>query len=411
MKKYEKAIVHIDADAFFASCEQALHPAYRNKPVVVGAVDRGIATALSYEAKRCGVRRGMTTREIQAVCPEVILLPGNYEAYTLFSKRLFSILRRFTDQVEEYSIDEGFMDITGLEASEHLSYKQIAEQIKKTVQKELNITVSVGLAPTKVLAKLASTAHKPNGFGVITQKDLPEYLRDFLVNSIWGIGPHTADYMRKLGIFSAYDFAICPLNYVQKNFTKPHHDIWHELNGIPVYPVISEQKNTWASISKTSTFKNGRMNKDKVFAELLHNIENACEKARNYTLSAQRISIFLKTNSFKIIAREACLTRASAYPMDLVSIVRSLFDQIYEQGEVYRATGVILSDLQDAEQTQADLFESSTKYAALKNIYRAVDTLTAKFGKYTVRSGGALKAETHKLPASHGTLISIGTVH
>jgi hypothetical protein len=97
--------------------------------------------------------------------------------------------------------------------------------------------------------------------------------------------------------------------------------------------------------------------------------------------------------------------------MDLVSIVRSLFDQIYEQGEVYRATGVILSDLQDAEQTQADLFESSTKYAALKNIYRAVDTLTAKFGKYTVRSGGALKAETHKLPASHGTLISIGTVH
>ena len=281
MKNPVRAIIHIDVDSFFASCEQAINPKLIGKPVVVGA-DRGIATAFSYEAKKCGVHRGMTLREIKAVCPDVVLLPGDYEAYTLFSKRLFAIMRRFTNEVEEYSIDEGFMDITDLDKTEKMSYSEIAQMIKKTIQKELNLTVSVGLAPTKVLAKLTSTASKPNGFGIITQKDLPEYLRDFLVDKIWGVGRNTAEYMRRLNIFTAYDFAVKPFNFIKENFTKPHQDIWYELNGESVYAVIAEEKQTYASISKTSTFKNGRFSKGVVYAELINNIENACAKARKH---------------------------------------------------------------------------------------------------------------------------------
>ena len=408
--QFHRAIIHVDADAFFASCEQAMNPSYKNKPVVVGA-DRGIATALSYEAKQRGVRRGMTNQEIKKICPEAILLSGDYEAYSLFSKRFFAILRRFTDKVEEYSIDEGFMDITGLGNKKESGYQNIAEKIKQTIKKELNITVSIGLAPTKVLAKLASTCNKPNGHVVISKKDLPEYLRDFLVNTIWGIGPNTADYMRRLGIFSAYDFAIRPLNYIQEFFTKPHQDIWQELNGINVYSVINEEKTTFASISKTSTFKQGRHEESKIYAELIRNIENACSKARQYKLMAHRVSIFLKSESFVIQALETDLPRASAYPPDIIAASKPLFTQLYKAKNKYRSTGVVLSQLNEQTTVQTNFFESPMKLDTLKNIYHAVDTLTTKFGKHIVQSASSLKAETAHRSILHGPLISLGVIH
>lgn len=405
----QKAIIHIDADAFFASCEQAMNPAYKGKPVVVGA-DRGIATAFSYEAKARGVRRGMLNHEIKKICPEAILLPGDYEAYSLFSKRLFAILRRFTDRVEEYSIDEGFVDITDLN-TEGISYEKIAASIKETIERELDLSVSVGLAPTKVLAKLASTCNKPNGFAVISQKDLPEYLRDFLVDKIWGVGVHTAEYMRRLNIFSAYDFAIRPLSYVQQYFAKPHQEVWQELNGTNVYPVIAEDKHAYASISKTSTFTYGRHDEAKVYAELVQNIENACAKARKYHIAAKRVSIFLKSEAFDIEALEVDLVRASGYPTDIINVVKPMFTTLYRSGTGYRATGVVLSQLTEQNTVQGDLFESPGKLDALKNIYEAVDNLATRFGKHTVRSGGALRAEVSKKRSWHLPLISLGVVH
>ncbi len=404
-----RAIVHLDVDSFFASCEQAINPQLIGKPVVVGA-DRGIATAFSYEAKKRGVRRGMTLREIKAVCPEAILLPGDYEAYTLFSKRLFAIMRRFTSQVEEYSIDEGFIELTGLDQTEKMSYEQIARLIKKTIQKELNLTVSVGLAPTKVLAKLASTASKPDGFGTITQKDLPEYLRDFAIDTIWGVGRNTADYMRRLGIFTAYDFAIKPLNFVNTNFSKPHQDIWYELNGESVYSVIAEEKQTYASISKTSTFQKGRSNREVVFAELITNIENACAKTRKHDLVAGKVSIFLKSESFDIQALEVNLERATAFPLDILAAVKPLFERLYCSGVSYRATGIVLSHLNDACAIQGNLFETPKNVSALKKVYQAVDELAQKFGKHTVHSAGTLRATVTKKPVLVLPLISLGFV-
>lgn len=408
MNNLVKAILHIDVDSFFASCEQALNPKLIGKPVVVGA-DRGIATAFSYEAKKRGVHRGMTLREIKAVCPDVVLMPGDYEAYTLFSKRLFAIMRRFTNQVEEYSIDEGFIDITGLDKTENMSYSEIARMIKKTIQKELNLTVSVGLAPTKVLAKLASTASKPNGFGTITQKDLPEYLRDFLVDKIWGVGRNTAEYMRRLNIFTAYDFAVKPLGFIKDNFTKPHQDIWYELNGESVYAVIAEEKQTYASISKTSTFENGRSDKTVVYAELVKNIENACAKARNHDLVAGKVSIFLKSESFNIQALEINLERATAFPVDILASVKPLFESLYQPGVSYRATGLVLSNLHDACAIQTNLFESTETISTLNSVYKAIDQLAIKFGKHTVHSAATLKAAVTKKPLGL-PLVSLGFV-
>src|SRR5438552_1874653 len=152
---FPRAIVHIDGDAFFASCEQSRDPKLQGKPVITGK-ERGIVASMSYEAKRKGVTRGMRLFEVKKLCPDAVMLPSDYETYSILSQRFFSIVRRYTPDVEEYSIDECFADLTGLRRSLRMNYIEIAKSIKRDLDAELGFTFSVGLAPNKVVAKLAS---------------------------------------------------------------------------------------------------------------------------------------------------------------------------------------------------------------------------------------------------------------
>jgi DNA polymerase-4/DNA polymerase V len=165
----EKAILHIDGDAFFVGVEVAKNPKLKGLPVVTGE-ERGIVSALSYEAKALGVIRGMPIYRVKKDFPKVIILPGDYASYVRYSGQMFDIVRRYADDVEEYSIDECFADITGLDKPLKMSYLQIAEQIKKEITEELRLSVSIGIAPTKVLAKVASKWVKPNGLTLITNE-------------------------------------------------------------------------------------------------------------------------------------------------------------------------------------------------------------------------------------------------
>src|SRR5215216_1539976 len=196
LSSYPHAILHIDGDAFFASCEQASNPELKGKPVVTGK-ERGIAASMSYEAKARGVVRGMRISDIKKVCPDVILLPSDYETYSLLSKRFYAIVRRFTSEVEEYSIDECFADITGYRRVYRASYKQIAERIKQTLDRELGFTFSVGLAPNKVLAKVGSKWKKPSGLTAISGRDIHLYLEHLPVEKVWGIGHNTTAFLAK----------------------------------------------------------------------------------------------------------------------------------------------------------------------------------------------------------------------
>ena len=166
-----RAIAHIDGDAFFASVEQAMDPRLRGRPVVTGK-ERGIASSMSYEAKARGVTRGMPLFDIRRLCPECVIVPSDYETYSLFSVRMFDIVRRYTADVEEYSIDECFADLTGLRRSLKMGYREMAERIKADLDTELGMTFSVGLAPTKVLAKMASKWKKPSGLTVISSRHI-----------------------------------------------------------------------------------------------------------------------------------------------------------------------------------------------------------------------------------------------
>ncbi len=383
IRSWPRAIMHIDADAFFASCEQAVKPALKGRPVITGK-ERGIVAAASYEAKRRGVERGMRLFEAKKACPDAVILPSDYETYSLFSMRMFQILRRFSPAVEEYSIDEAFVDLTGLRRLHRGPYGEIAKKIQETVERELGITVSIGVSLTKVLAKAASKHRKPHGLTVIPGRDIHLFLKDLPVGKVWGIGPNTAELLGKLGVNTALELARKPEAFVKRYLSKPYIEVWHELNGRGVYVVNQEDKTSYQSIGKTRTFTPPSSDETFVFAQVSRNLENACIKARRYRLSATRIILFLKTQEFRTSGVELKLTRPSAYPLELLGSTREGFAGIFTGGVLYRATGVILAGLVPESSVQYTLFDDVTKIEKLSRIYGAMDGLSEKFGKHTI---------------------------
>lgn len=374
---WNRAILHLDADGFFASVEQATNPTLRGKPVVVGA-ERGMATAVSYEAKARGITRGMLIHEIKRLCPEAVLLESDYEKYSLFSVRMFEILRRFSPQVEEYSIDEAFVDLTGLRRVYRCSYGEIGMRIKETIKRELGITVSVGVSLTKVLAKVASKHKKPDGLTVIPGKEVHLYLKELPIEKIWGIGPNTAAYCEKLGIKTALDFARKSESFIKRYFTKPHQEIWHELNGRNIYPVVTEPKDTYKSISKVKSFT-PTSDRNAVYGYLIENIDRAFSKARRYSLTTKRVVIFIKRQDYRDRACEILLTEYTSCPDVLFPYVREAFQSMFEEGVMYRQAGAILLELSTVR--QPSLFENPAQVKKIERLYNVIDSLRVKFGR------------------------------
>jgi DNA polymerase-4/DNA polymerase V len=388
LHSWPRAIIHIDGDAFFTSCEEAIHPQLRGKPLITGG-ERGIVACASYAAKRLGVKRGVSLVDARKMCPGLIVLPSDYETYSLFSRRLFAVMRRFTPDVEEYSIDEAFADLTGMRRALKASYEDIALRMKKEIERELAITVSVGLSITKVLAKAASKHQKPSGLTVIRGREIAPYLNDLPVEKVWGIGPATANYLAKMGIRTALAFAQMSEDAVRRKFTKPGVEIWRELRGESVYPVTSEEKSVYASISKTRTFAPPTEDADYLFAQLARNVESACIKARRYSLAPKKIVVFLKKQNFDSAGSEVALSRPCACPLELSGILRELFAACYRPRELYRATGVILADLVADACIQYSLFDDPVQAERVRDVYDAADELARKFGKHTVHLGAS----------------------
>lgn len=395
LRSWPRAIVHIDCDAFFASCEQAMHPEWRGRAVITGK-ERGIVAAASYEAKAKGVSRGTPLHEVKRIIPDAIIVPSDYETYSLFSKRLFAIMRRFTPTVEEYSIDEAFADITGLRRTHRADYVTIARRMKTTIEAELGITVSVGIALSKVLAKIASKWRKPAGLTAIPGREIHSYLARTPTEGVWGIGPRTAAYCARLGIRTALDLARKPERYVTERFTRPHVDLWRELNGESVFEVSTEEKHSYQTISKTKTFTPPSADRGYVYAQLLKNAENGCIKARRHRLVASGIVAYLRRHDFTSVALEASFSRATAYPLEMNGVIRGLFDRLFERGARYRATGVILTGLAPEDSIQLSIFDRPVRLERLKRLYSAVDDLAGRMGKHAVFT--AASAPAHATP-------------
>lgn len=364
--------------------EVAKNPALRGLPVVTGA-DRGIVTAASYEAKALGVTRGLPIFQLRQRFPQVIIMPGDYPAYVRYSGMMFDIVRRYADDVEEYSIDECFADLTGLEKPLKMSVREIATRIKKEIEEELDLSVSVGVAPTKCLAKVASKWVKPNGLTIIEPSTAPEFLAQVPIGKVWGIGSATTIFLTEKGIKTAGDLAQKNREWVEENLAKPGQMIWYELNGVSVMELDPNPKTLYSSIQKTRTFHPATNDKVFLLGQLSKHMEEACAKARRYNLIPRGASIFLKTRDFRYAHRTLPLAYSTNAPEILIALARKELDVIHMKGTLYRTAGVSLHGLTPKGALQTDLFGDVSRAAKFEEIHRRIDALENKYGKKLVR--------------------------
>jgi len=382
-QEFPRAILHVDGDAFFVSCEVACNPALRGKPVVTGA-DKRIASAMSYEAKALGVGRGMPVYQIRRDFPQVIIIPSHYRLYEIFSQRMFKIVSRFTPLVEWYSIDECFADITGLDQELGLSYEAIALKIQETLRAELGITFSMGLSVNKVLSKVASKWNKPAGKTIIPFSGINFYLQNVPVGKVWGIGPQTSSYLSRLGIVTAQDFVNKKESWVEENCAKPLVEIWHELSGRTINDVRSGGRENHKSFNSTETFMPPTRDPAFLFSELSRHIESVARSARRESLAATRVSFFLKTRDFRYRRMECVLSSPTALPSVILESVRNAFGSVYDPGLIYRATGVTLFGLVPLSHVSRNLFEIENDAGSSGGIYGVVDDLVSRYGSRAV---------------------------
>ncbi len=390
-RSFPRAILHIDGDSFFAACEVAKNPRLRGKPVITGK-ERGIVSAATYEAKARGVKRGVSLSDALKMCPDAIILPSDYETYSIFSNRMYEIVRRYTPAVEEYSIDECFADLTGLRRLHHMPYPKMAQKIQEDLSRELGITFSIGLSATKVLAKAGSKWKKPNGLTIIPLKDAHQFLAKIPCISVWGIGHNTAAYLEKFGIRTALQFATRDEKWVRANLSKPYFELWQELNGHVALELATDARESYQSIQKTKTFTPPSRDPHFVFSQLSKNIENACIKARRWDLATPVIFFFLKTQEFKYHGCEVKLPHPTSVPQDILREVTRYFPKIHKKGVSYRATGITLMKLCASKDVQLDLFGKVKESEGLKLIFESVDEISARYGKHAVYLGSSFDA-------------------
>ncbi len=322
---------------------------------------------------------------------------------------MYDIVRRFTDRVEEYSIDECFADITDLERP-GVSYADIAKSIKLALQTELGMTFSLGLGPTKVIAKVASKWNKPDGFTIIKPSDIPEFLREMQIGKIWGIGPSTASKMQMFGIRTAFDFIGKSKDWVEDNLSRPYLETWHELRGTSVYEVDGESHDDQKSVQATRTFSPITADRNFLLSELSRNVEHATTKVRSQKLFAKRIYYFLKTQEFRYQRFEIPLTQALQSPMLIFGEIKKTFDACYQIDSEYRATGVTLGGLVPESQAQNDLFGEVVKKQKWNEIFNTVDKIDRRYGSQTMTLASSLSANQRRdyNPHRHLKIPSMG---
>jgi len=377
---WPEAILHLDADAFFASVTQAVRPELKGKPVVSG-MERGIATAVSYEAKALGVTRGMPCWEIKRQFPTVIIAHSDYKLYHLFSNKIFEIMKKYSPTVEVYSVDEGFADLKGLTKTFNMTYEQIGRKMKDEIESSLGITVSIGISTTKSLAKVAANLNKPSGLTVVPIEDKEKLLKQIDISKVWGIGYRSAPKLRRFNINTAYDYTIRPESFIKKFFPKPFYEIWLELNGVSLFKVDPSLKKEYKSITKSHTVTPATNDKNVLWARILAHIESAFLKARKYNYHVGRIFIYLKTQKFTYQGIEIKITEPTPYPMMIRHEIRKGFEKIYRSNNLYRATGATIYGFSENGVHQASLFfENENLKEKAKKIYPLYDERKILFG-------------------------------
>jgi nucleotidyltransferase/DNA polymerase involved in DNA repair len=391
--KTDNLYFHADGDAFFVGCELSVRPELKGKPVIVGG-DRGIAVAMSGEAKKLGVTRGMPVFRIKKFYPEVVILDHHFDLYQDIAGRMYEILCTYFSNVEVYSIDECFALVESWEVGYFKNELDMLQELKNEIEKKLKVTYSFGLARTKALSKLASKLEKPNGLVMLlTKKEEERALKATSIHDIWGIGKQTIPRLQMLGIKTAYDFAYTDESKL-KNFSAPVLVLQKELRGEVVLEVESNiDPRDQKSIQSTATFHPASTDIRIILRELSGNVEHACENARVLHLLSNKISFFVKTSEFKYFFDEVKLREYTSDPGIILNAIEEKLLKLLPKRQRIRSTGVILHNLIKEENAPRDLFGKQEKVIKNLVIEEASDRIREKYGKDIIKRLSSLKKD------------------
>jgi len=341
----DRTVLHIDMDAFFAQVEQATNPKLRGRPIaVVGRKKRTVIVTSSYEARAEGVKTGMTVGEGQRVCPGLILVAGNNHKYIDTSVRIIAILREFSPQMEVYSIDEAFVDVTG---SLRLfgGTGAIARGIKAKIKDEMGLTCSIGVAPNKLLAKLASDLEKPDGLVMITGDDIPGLMEGLPIGKMFGIGKKTERKLRSLGIETCGDLGRYPKSILKRKFGiigEHLHYMGLGTDESPVVPLGEEE--AAKSIGHSMTFPEDVEDKEGLKRYLLLLSGKVGRRARRWGCSGRTVSLYVRFSDFAGTGKRKTLERPINLDIDIFCAAANILETISPSRPV-RLLGVSLSNL------------------------------------------------------------------
>ena len=376
----ERAILHVDLDAFFAAVEQRDRPELRGKPVIVGGGgpnQRGVVSTASYEARRFGVRSAMPLREAGRRCPNGIFLPVDGRKYLRVSREVMAILRRFTPLVEPISIDEAFLDVTG---SRELfgDGPAIARSIKDAVRDEVQLTISVGVATTKLVAKIASDLQKPDGLVVVPPGEEGAFLAPLEIGRLWGVGEKTATVLREYGVKTIGDLAALPADLMERRFGKMGPMLGDRARGLDADRVVGEGEGA-KSVGHEHTFDVDTSDRETIERTLLAMADGVSGRLRASGARASTVTVKIRDSSFRTITRQ----RTLAEPTDLTEPIYRVALELARpevRGLRIRLLGVTASNL--GERDQLGLFPADDPRR--RQAIEAADRLRRRYGERAV---------------------------
>ncbi len=339
-----RKIIHIDMDAFYASVEQRDFPEYRGKPLVVGGSPEGrggvVATA-SYEARKFGIRSAMTSKKAQQLCPYAIFVRPRFAAYKEVSQSIREIFRRYTDLIEPLSLDEAYLDVT-VDKLNIGSAITIAEEIKKAIKDELNLTASAGVSINKFTAKIASDMNKPDGLTFIGPSRLEAFMEKLPVEKFFGVGKVTAEKMKRQGLFTGADLKALSEQRLIQLFGKTGKFFYKIVRGLDDREVQPNQE--IKSISAEDTFMEDLDRGEELDDGLVQITKSAYKRLQYYQVYGRTITLKVKFGDFKIITRSQSFTSPILELEEILTVTKLLLDKIDFETKKIRLLGVSFSN-------------------------------------------------------------------
>ncbi|MBI4964650.1 MAG: DNA polymerase IV [Desulfomonile tiedjei] len=378
-------ILHVDADAFFASVEQRLRPELRGKAVIVGGSDRGVVSAASYEARRFGVHSAMSVVQARRLCPHAVFLNPNFAAYSEFSGKMFGFMRNYSPAVEQTSVDEGYVDLTGTLRLHKAPAWEVAHRLMCEIRSELHINVSGGLAGTKTEAKMAAGLAKPNGLLYLDPHLAQHVLGGLPVASVPGVGKNAEEILRREGIRLVGELADAGPDRLRRLLGRWGEKLWETAVGRDSRQVRTEPLEGQKSYSKERTLAKDTLDYSFVRSVAREMGEKLAARVRADQQAATTVSLKIRYADFVDVTRSISFKEGTNGNREILECLDRLFKKTITRRTKIRQVGVKLSGIGQST-VQTDLFDPKRLQRGIRD--GIVDTIRSRFGFHAVRVSG-----------------------